>query len=958
MLFVSSWRDVGAPTPPLSSSSSRVAAAHSHHPHPSGGGQSSHTTTPKISPSLSVLRVKDGNAPNVSGRHTVLPPPPAVKLPPSVLTPSPTTAKKGSGRRRRDRRGGGGATAAGEGGSGANGAGSLPSTTAAEKSPPSSSALPDGVDYFLYLSIPTTAIHVPEDASHSTVTADVPPRTPPHPETPAALPSPTTGAALPEGPPLPSTSISASLPGLSPSIPSMDTAPRTPIIQNGITTLMDVKPLLSPEELVLEIKSQATPLRVFLLGPPRMMYAKMVDPLPPTQTKAHREQDGATPMAADTATKAGGHGDPASETTATPLEKASEAFSSRTSPSTAHSMPLFHTPALPVLSEGRRDDSPPTPTTLPIPAIPSHVDCAVGVEVGKGETHSMGLARTAAVAVGSTHAPPDGGDPEVSSIHVSESTSVPFFSLARPGESFSVCEDTKAAGLPPRSPAPVSIASEGTIPTTTTSDGASLSHPAPPSVPPPSLTLCTTSTLGSSLLSGASAPRVVLPPGIPQDFQVVALFAEESEAIHLQVFLKQRFRSIKTQLVPRSRSVLNASLVLKGLPSLHKSETILAALQEQLCHVPSYVRLHRSERGVFKNVMFIKYPNRGIAEDCKLILERFYLGARPLKVEFKKKSKPEASLPVGGSGSGNGKASTTTTPRTQPTTAPSHGPGNGGKSGTPPTPNATSSSAAAAAPSDTPQLLEKLIRELRVSTENEGVRLRRQDLRKEDLRVLKQLCQFYGMRLDLHSSETVVRVMRDTNLRGSHFQIANLTGSSSGMGAGNSFSSTHPLPPASSTSADWGLSPTALSYSTSARFSLQHSSSASKSTTPRSVPTSTRAVGQSSHSVSSRGGTTTTTTTTCTAVPSTAGGKSPQPCASDGPLSTGVKPWRASTQHQEGNAFESGSHSGHFGEDSNASLSARSQVERLRKAGLGSLLRCPGEEGGGTPFPPGRGRPV
>jgi len=257
-----------------------------------------------------------------------------------------------------------------------------------------------------------------------------------------------------------------------------------------------------------------------------------------------------------------------------------------------------------------------------------------------------------------------------------------------------------------------------------------------------------------------------------------------------------------------------ASPVLKGLPSLHKSEIILAELQQQLCHVPpSYVRLHRSERGVFKNVMFIKYPHRSIAEDCKLILERFYLGARPLKVEFKKKSKPDPCLPVGG----GGKISSTTTPRPLPSPQLSslpHGSGAGGggaaaaplssppspspafasststskrkcrRSATPPSPHAAA--AAAAAVSDTPHLLEKLIRELRVSTEHEGVRLPRHDLRKEDLRVLKQLCQFYGMHLDFHSSDTVLTVKRDTSLRGSHTRVSNLTGNGGSTGWGGS----------------------------------------------------------------------------------------------------------------------------------------------------------------------------
>lgn len=960
LLFVSSWRDVGSPTPPLSSSSSRAGAAHSHHTHPSGGGtgggQSSHTTTPKISPSLSVLRMKEGNGANGSGRHAVLlPPPPSVKLPPSSTTPASTVTKKGSGRRRRDRRGGAAVTQAAAAAAAEEcGESPPPSTSATEKTPPSSVTPPNGVDYFLYLSIPTAPIPVVD-------TADLPPRPttpssssqPPHTPSSTAATTPEAHAAV--------TSSSSSLPGLSSSSLSVDATPQTSVIQNGITTLMDVKPLVSPEELVLEIKSQSNPLRVFLLGPPRMIYAKKVEPVPPT--RAAGESEGATPTAA--AVTKNGPADPTPSTTTTTLEKDTNAFLPPSS-STVPPMPLFRTPALEVLPGGSTG-TPPSPTTLPSPAIPTHVDCAVPEGVKEGGEPQRWSSRKETVAVTADETlPADAKDAEVS-MKMNESISPPFFSLAHPGESFSAGDEK--AGIRLRSPAPVSGASEGT---TTPSDGSSLPLPPPPpppssapsfhstpslSVPPPSISTHTTSVSGTSLLSTTPHSQlVVLPPGIPQDFQVVTLFAEESEALHLQAFLNQRFRSIKTQLVPRSRSVLNASLVLKGLPSLHKSETILAELQQQLCHVPSYVRLHRSERGVFKNVMFIKYHNRGIAEDCKLILERFYLGARPLKVEFKKKSKPESALPLGaGNGNGNGKTSTTSTPRTQPGTTP-HESGTGGKSATPPTPSAaalppTTSSAAAEA-SDTPYLLEKLIRELRVSTENEGVRLRRHDLRKKDLRVLKQLCQYYGMRLDLHTSDTVITVMRDTSLRRSHFSVSNLTGNGSGTYGGGNPSTTHPFP--LSSSVELGLSPTALSFSTSARFSFQHSSNSSNSTTPRSVPTSTSALGHNSLSASSRGAAAAGIT-----VPSTAGGKSPQLSATDGPLSTGVKPWRASTQHQDGSATEAGgSHSGRGGEDSAASLSALSPGERLRKIGLSSILRCPGEEGGGIPFPPGRGRPV
>lgn len=218
----------------------------------------------------------------------------------------------------------------------------------------------------------------------------------------------------------------------------------------------------------------------------------------------------------------------------------------------------------------------------------------------------------------------------------------------------------------------------------------------------------------------------------PTDYQIVVLLAESAEAQKLESFIHLRYPTIGTHIVPRVRSLLNASLVIKGLPSFHKSESVLQEVEHHLPQHPSYVRLHRSERGVFKNVVFIKYANRSIAESAKLSLERFYLGAKPLKVEFKKKSKPiEPPQP-----------STAVAAAVTPTKT-------GGR-------HSTSVSPMLGAVGNSPQAatadlhtMELLLRDLRVSTEHEGFTLHRGDLSKEELRHLKQLCQLYGLVLEV-----------------------------------------------------------------------------------------------------------------------------------------------------------------------------------------------------------------
>lgn len=200
------------------------------------------------------------------------------------------------------------------------------------------------------------------------------------------------------------------------------------------------------------------------------------------------------------------------------------------------------------------------------------------------------------------------------------------------------------------------------------------------------------------------------------EYQVSLLFAEKAEAEKTVTFVQRRWPTAAVSLASRSRSVLNATLVLKGMPNQAKTEAVLTEMQN-LPHTPSYVRLLRSERGVFKGVVFVKYANCEVAEECKLRLEKFVLGSRPLKVEFKKKS--------------------------------------------------TAAASANAAITESKRSLQELVRELRVSAEHEGFHLSRTDVAKEALKVLKQLCQSYGLLFDMNDHQVTVRRVLGSNGTGS-----------------------------------------------------------------------------------------------------------------------------------------------------------------------------------------------
>lgn len=249
---------------------------------------------------------------------------------------------------------------------------------------------------------------------------------------------------------------------------------------------------------------------------------------------------------------------------------------------------------------------------------------------------------------------------------------------------------------------------------------------------------------GANTSAGASG-------GNPLDdlYQVSLLFAELKEADRAAAFIAKRWPDAKVAVAPRNCGLLNASLVLKGLPNMHKTEYILEEL-EQLPYRPSYYRLHRGERGVYKNVVFVKYPDREAAEDCKLRLERVLVGNRPLKVEFKRKAKPVAN----NSNSTDASSSSSLSPYPGP---PNGSSGGGGSNGTSTGGLADEDDCSAGAGGSSQLMLQQLARDLRVSSEHEGIIFRRPDLAKGEIKLLKQLCQSYGLMFQMDEARVTVR---------------------------------------------------------------------------------------------------------------------------------------------------------------------------------------------------------
>ena len=205
-------------------------------------------------------------------------------------------------------------------------------------------------------------------------------------------------------------------------------------------------------------------------------------------------------------------------------------------------------------------------------------------------------------------------------------------------------------------------------------------------------------------------PEMVLPPSAPSkaletEHLLAALYGEQEVAEKAARLLSKKWPNAATEITARRRSSLNASLVIKGLPFATNCDRLVEEL-DRLHHRPSYVRMHRSERGVFKCVVFVKFSTRAAAEYSKLELERLVVGSRSLKVEFKKKYRTDQQdsgrfLQLAG--------------------------------------------------------LEQAVRDLRQSKDHEGFFYSKSSIGKEEIKYLKQLCVSYDLLFDAASDQVTVK---------------------------------------------------------------------------------------------------------------------------------------------------------------------------------------------------------
>jgi hypothetical protein len=214
-------------------------------------------------------------------------------------------------------------------------------------------------------------------------------------------------------------------------------------------------------------------------------------------------------------------------------------------------------------------------------------------------------------------------------------------------------------------------------------------------------------------------PEMVLPPSVPAkaletEHLLAALYGEQDVAERAAKLLSRKWPHAAFEISSRRRSSLNATLVIKGLPFATNCEKLVEEIA-RLQHKPSYFRMHRSERGVFKCVVFVKFTTRAAAEYSKLELERLVVGSRSLRVEFKKKFRADQDsdrfVQLAG--------------------------------------------------------LEQAVRELRQSTTHEGFFYSKGSVSKEEVKYLKQLCVSYDLLFDASGDQVTVKrkIASDTTKR-------------------------------------------------------------------------------------------------------------------------------------------------------------------------------------------------
>ena len=103
------------------------------------------------------------------------------------------------------------------------------------------------------------------------------------------------------------------------------------------------------------------------------------------------------------------------------------------------------------------------------------------------------------------------------------------------------------------------------------------------------------------------------------------------------------FRQLLTKAAPESVVDVarrpfppTCTVVVKGMPLSIKHDRMWEELSQMPSGAPTYIRFHRNDRGLFKNVLYVRFPSRIKAEVGRMELERLSIGGRALKVEFKK----------------------------------------------------------------------------------------------------------------------------------------------------------------------------------------------------------------------------------------------------------------------------------------------------------------------------------
>jgi hypothetical protein len=167
---------------------------------------------------------------------------------------------------------------------------------------------------------------------------------------------------------------------------------------------------------------------------------------------------------------------------------------------------------------------------------------------------------------------------------------------------------------------PIDSMSPGVSPSTRTND---------PPMPPP---------LESS--PGGGMPAMSLPPALSETLiqssalQCIVLRDPKVAAEIVKKIQKTCENGVSETLVRPYPAT--CTVVLKGVPLSIKHDRLWHELSSLQSAVPSYLRFHRNDRGLFKNVVYVKFASPVDAELGRLELERFSVSGRPLKVELKK----------------------------------------------------------------------------------------------------------------------------------------------------------------------------------------------------------------------------------------------------------------------------------------------------------------------------------